>query len=92
MVRAEEGSAAAISVNAARRSKRLCAAHLGQGCYRTACNGVQLPLRLPLGLKFGSSLMTYSFDPLSQAWSNWLLSSNVAPLAGSRKVCTPRMI
>jgi hypothetical protein len=35
------------------------AAHLGPGCYRTTCNEVQSPLRLPLGLKVGSSLMTY---------------------------------
>ena len=37
-----------------------------QGCGLTGCNEVRLPLTLPLGLKLASSLMTYSFEPLSQ--------------------------
>jgi hypothetical protein len=40
-----------------------------QGCGLTGCSEVQLPLTLPFGLKLGSSLMTYWFEPLSQAWS-----------------------
>ena len=43
------------------------AARLVQGWGRTTCNWFQSPLSCPLGLKFGSSLMMYSFCPLSQA-------------------------
>jgi hypothetical protein len=45
------------------------AAQAFQGEGRTTCNWFQLPESCEFGLKLGSSLMTYSFDPLSQAWS-----------------------
>jgi hypothetical protein len=81
-----------------RRGARLCASPVlvlnprsTRRRYLTGCSALQSPLSAPFGLKLGSPLITYSFEPLDHAWSYRLLSSTVRPLAGSWYVWTPRI-